>query len=437
MLSLVNTPKTTKIDLTTWCGYSFMEKILFALNFPGAVLCLVVTVVFACVLMESAIPASEKPYMLLDPPAVQPQEPITPIPLSLALDPPRVALGERLFHDVRLSYDNTRACIMCHPLQRGGMDGEPHASAANGIAFLRNTPTIFNVGFNAALNWDGIANTLEAHAEMDLLHLSQMNTTWPELLAKLQAAAFQDAVLRYATRVEARAQRFRVLLYLVAVMLLGYLLYQFARLRANARDLRRANADLELEMSERQQAVAALRTSEERFRAITESANDAIISADSAGHIVSWNARAEAIFGYTAEEILGAPLTRLMPACCRADHAQRFAQWSATGAAHLIGTITEFSGVRKDGNEFPLKMSLSTWSTAHGHYVTGIIRDLTAHKQLQETTRQQELQLIQAKKMTALGTLVSGVAHEINSPNQVVLMNAGVLAKAWDDAVDI
>jgi PAS domain S-box-containing protein len=63
-------------------------------------------------------------------------------------------------------------------------------------------------------------------------------------------------------------------------------------------------------------------------------------------------------------------------------------QWSATGAAHLIGTTTECAGVRKDGSAFPLEMSLSTWSTAHGHYVTGIIRDLTAHKQLQETTRQ-------------------------------------------------
>ena len=93
--------------------------------------------------------------------------------------------------------------------------------------------------------------------------------------------------------------------------------------------------------------------------------------------------------------------------------------------------------MRKDGSEFPLEISLSTWSTAHGHYVTGIIRDLTAQKQLQETTRQQELQLIQANKMTALGTLVSGVAHEINNPNQVVLMNSRVLAQAWDDAVGI
>jgi cytochrome c peroxidase len=156
-----------------------------------------VSLVFAGVLMERAIAASEPPYTPLERPAAEPQEPITPIPLSLTLDPQRVALGERLFDDVRLSHDNTHACTMCHPLQRGGMDGQSHASAANGTAFLRNTPTIFNVGLNAAFNWDGIANTLEAHAELDLLHPSLMHTTWPELLAKLQADA--DYVTRFNT----------------------------------------------------------------------------------------------------------------------------------------------------------------------------------------------------------------------------------------------
>jgi cytochrome c peroxidase len=117
------------------------------------------------------------------------KEPITPIPLHQAMDLRRVALGERLFNDVRLSHDNTRACTTCHPLEHGGMDGQPRAIAANGTLYLRNTPTIYNAGLNATLNWDGIANTLETHAELVLLNPHLMNTTWPELLAKLQADA--------------------------------------------------------------------------------------------------------------------------------------------------------------------------------------------------------------------------------------------------------
>ena len=166
-------------------------------KWPLSCLGLVLSITLGCLLLARGTSASKALDMPPEPPAAGAQEPITPIPLSVALDPQRVALGERLFHDVRLSHDNTRACATCHPLQRGGMDGHPRAITADGTLHPRNTPTIFNVGLNASLNWDGIATTLEAHAEIVLLHPSLMNTTWPELLAKLQADA--DYVTRFNT----------------------------------------------------------------------------------------------------------------------------------------------------------------------------------------------------------------------------------------------
>jgi cytochrome c peroxidase len=159
------------------------------LTFPGRCLPLMVRLLVVSVLLGGATTASEMRYLPLEPPAVASQEPIAPLPLHLALDAQRVTLGERLFHDVRLSHDNTRACTTCHPLERGGMDGLPRARAANGTIVLRNTPTVFNVGFNTSFNWDGRTDTLESHAELVLLNPHLMHTTWPELLAKLRGDA--------------------------------------------------------------------------------------------------------------------------------------------------------------------------------------------------------------------------------------------------------
>jgi cytochrome c peroxidase len=130
----------------------------------------------------------------------RPQEPLTLIPPSITEDPLRVQLGERLFHDPRLSHDNRLSCATCHPLDRGGMDGQPGAVSVYGQTRLRNTPTIFNVGLNFWFNWDGATHTLAAHAERLLRNPAVMNSTWPELQAKLSRESTYVAAFRAAYR---------------------------------------------------------------------------------------------------------------------------------------------------------------------------------------------------------------------------------------------
>ena len=115
-----------------------------------------------------------------------PREPLLPLPLTLTLDPTRVALGARLFQDVRLSGQNAVACTTCHLLEHGGDDGRPRAMNLGGTTQPRNTPTVFNVAFDFAYHWDGALPTLEAQAEHVLLSPAVMRTTWPEILGKFR-----------------------------------------------------------------------------------------------------------------------------------------------------------------------------------------------------------------------------------------------------------
>jgi len=110
-------------------------------------------------------------------------EPLAPLPLESSENPNRVKLGERLFHDTQLSSKPGRSCATCHPLDKAGMDGMPRAEAIDGVSALRNTPTIFNVGFNYFYNWDGVVSTLENHTEKVMLNPKVMGSSWEQLLA--------------------------------------------------------------------------------------------------------------------------------------------------------------------------------------------------------------------------------------------------------------
>jgi len=134
----------------------------------------------------------------------------------------------------------------------------------------------------------------------------------------------------------------------------------------------------------RAQSAMVTEESERRFRAITQSANDAIITADSAGNIVNWNPGAERLFGYTATEIAGQSLMRLIPERFHDRHRAGLARVAAGGTPHLIGKTVELAGLRMDGSEFPLELSLAQWEITSGRFFTAVIRDITERKRAEK-----------------------------------------------------
>lgn len=144
------------------------------------------------------------------------------------------------------------------------------------------------------------------------------------------------------------------------------------------------------DITARVRAEAALRDSEARFRSVTQCANDAVVVADHEGTICLWNPGAQRIFGYTEQEILGQPFNVLLPTSYRASHSACLAQEAAAGLFSIMGKVTELPGWRKDGQEFPLELSLSAWPTDTGSAYVAIIRDITARVQAAAALRESE-----------------------------------------------
>jgi cytochrome c peroxidase len=116
----------------------------------------------------------------------QTNEPIQPIPQEIALDVHRVALGEKLFQDVRLSQTNKISCLSCHSFSLGGADRRSHSIGINGASTLVNTPTVFNAGFNFRLNWNGEFENLSDHLDALMTNSKTMGVQWPETIQSLQ-----------------------------------------------------------------------------------------------------------------------------------------------------------------------------------------------------------------------------------------------------------
>lgn len=193
-----------------------------------------------------------------------------------------------------------------------------------------------------------------------------------------------------------------------------------------------------------------LRESEMRYRSVAQSANDAIVSADQYGNIIAWNGGAERMFGHVEAEVLGKSLTILMPERYHSEHDQGFQRLQTTGEGRIIGRTVELAGLRKDGKEFPLELSLATWKTGAGTFYTGIIRDITARKRgeealqaltasLEQKVKERTAELEVARDQALMATrhkseFLANMSHELRTPlNAVIGFSEVLLERMFGD----
>ncbi len=188
-------------------------------------------------------------------------------------------------------------------------------------------------------------------------------------------------------------------------------------------ELTNANAGMLAEITERKQAEASLIENEAKFRSIFQSAVvGMIVVIDSNGEIKEWNTGSELAFGYTESEAIGKPLTMLMPERYRDAHINGFAHALEQGELSQKGVTHEVSGLRKNGEEFPLELTLGSWKRNGDIYFSAIILDITKRKQTEQALRR-------AQKMDAIGQLAGGIAHDFNNILGIILGNLSLLER--------
>ncbi len=186
---------------------------------------------------------------------------------------------------------------------------------------------------------------------------------------------------------------------------------------------------LRYECSRRAAAERDLRESESRYRAIFETAVDAIIVSDQHGIIQEFSRAAEAMTGYRAAELIGQNMRVLLPPTMRQEP-ERY-------TARYLWTIKELEVCRKDGSVFPAHLSIAEWWAGGHRHFTGILRDLSPQHREQVERTKLEAQLHQAQKMEAIGNLTGGMAHDFNNMLGVIIGNIDLLRDLKGDDPDI
>jgi two-component system sensor kinase FixL len=183
------------------------------------------------------------------------------------------------------------------------------------------------------------------------------------------------------------------------------------------------------DVTEYRKLIRDLQASEKRFRTILDTATDAILSIDENHKIILFNNAAQTIFGYSSEEVLGKDLNLLIPPKY-GDHRPYIRQMLERRESDIVGKTISLTGVRKNGEEFPIELSLSFLEMSGGITFTAIIRDMTVHQQM-------EKKLLQSERLAAVGLAAAHVAHEIKNPLMIIGGFSNQLGQRLEDEKDL
>lgn len=191
-------------------------------------------------------------------------------------------------------------------------------------------------------------------------------------------------------------------------------------------ELRQANLDLSKEIKERKRIEEALRENEKAYRAIFNAAAAAFFIIDSRGTIVEANSQACKQYGYHLQDFTKMSLKDIIPLEDQEKFKRLLEEAKTKGHSRY-----EIQGVHQDGS-LRINEAVGTVVGYKGkEHILAVFRDITQQIEAQENERMHQQQLIQADKMASLGVLVSEVAHEINNPNNFIMVNTPILSKIW------
>ena len=152
------------------------------------------------------------------------------------------------------------------------------------------------------------------------------------------------------------------------------------------------------------------------LQAVLDAAVEAVILIDENGVIETFNRSAERLFGWTAAEVLGKNVSLLMEGADRAGHDGYLKRFLMTGEAKIIGIGREVPARRRDGSVFPAMLAVGEVQQSSPRRFVGFLHDITLRRQAEESARQSEARLNHFGRLSTMGEMAAGLAHEINQP---------------------